>query len=203
MYDEYSKNLIRFCHMAYERNLVFSSDGNFSCRLPSGEILITPSGRNKGLITEEDLIVVSPDGNTRDGRKPSKELPLHMCIYREREDAFVIFHSHPVFGTVFASMGIEVPSNYLAEFPLFLQNVPVAPYATAGTQALAESVRPYLKNSRNILLKNHGVVVFDSTFEAAFNRLEVLENTLKMIFLLNLGGKVDPIDEKGMMELTK
>lgn len=204
MSEEYRKNLIRFCHLAYERNLVTASDGNFSCRLPDGGMLITPSGRNKGLISEPDLIKLDSNGHVIGGGKASKELPLHMCVYEERQDAGVVFHSHPVFGTVFASMQIHsIPCDYFAEFPLFLKSVPIAPYAPAGSQALAESVRSLVHSSRNILLKNHGVLVFDSDFEAAFNRLEILENTLKMIFLLNMAGNVDPIDEENMKLLMK
>ena len=204
MFESYKSALIKFSHLAYERNLVSASDGNFSCRLPSGGMLITPSGRNKGLITESDLIEVDENGVVAGGKKASKELALHRCVYQERVDANVVFHSHPVFGTVFASMDIkEIADNYFAEFPLFLKSVPIAPYATAGTSALAESVRPLLSLSKNILLKNHGVLVFDLDFESAFNRLEILENTLHMIFLLNISGKADPIDEDEMRVLMK
>jgi len=49
------RDLIRVCHLMYERSYVVSSDGNVSVRLDDGRILATPTMTCKGRMTD-DLI---------------------------------------------------------------------------------------------------------------------------------------------------
>ena len=49
------RDLIKICHLMYERSYVVSSDGNVSVRLDDGRILATPTMTCKGRMTE-DLI---------------------------------------------------------------------------------------------------------------------------------------------------
>jgi L-fuculose-phosphate aldolase len=57
------KRLVECCHMLYDRNLTVSAGGNMSVRINDREILITPSGVNKGLVREDDLVKMDMDGN--------------------------------------------------------------------------------------------------------------------------------------------
>src|SRR6266853_3296723 len=52
------RDLIRICHLMYERSYVVSSDGNVSVRLDDGRILATPTMTCKGRMTD-DLIAVT------------------------------------------------------------------------------------------------------------------------------------------------
>lgn len=50
-----------------------------------------------------------------------------------------------------------------------------APYATFGTQKLADNVIAALKGRNAAMMENHGSVAYGSTMEQAIHRLELLE----------------------------
>jgi hypothetical protein len=58
--------------------------------------------------------------------------------------------------TAFAISGSAPPNGYIAEYEFFIGPAAVAPYETPGTQALAETVLPFLRDQNTILLANHG-----------------------------------------------
>ena len=46
-----------------QKGWVPATSGNFSARLPDGRIVITVSGRHKGMFTPEDLMLVNAEGD--------------------------------------------------------------------------------------------------------------------------------------------
>ncbi len=73
-----------------------ATSSNFSMLLDDGQHLaITVSGRDKGQLREEDIMVVDmhdrPVGSTQ---RPSAETALHTQIYRRFPDARVVLHTH-------------------------------------------------------------------------------------------------------------
>ena len=57
MNEDYArKQLVKICALLYDRELTVSAGGNMSVRLNEDEILITPSGKNKGFLTEDDFL---------------------------------------------------------------------------------------------------------------------------------------------------
>ena len=57
MNETFARELLAdVCAKLYERKLTVSAGGNMSLRINDGEILITPSGRNKGLLLPEDMV---------------------------------------------------------------------------------------------------------------------------------------------------
>lgn len=190
MYEQERVTLQMFCQLAYNRNLVIAADGNFSMRLPDGNILITPSGRNKGLLQPEDMIVLNPSGVRIQGNgKASSESQMHSFLYQLRPDAGAVFHSHPPYATVFASIERAVPENYFVEAPLMLGSVPCARFAMPGTGEMIDVIRDLAAEAECILLRNHGVLVYGVNPEKAFNRLETLEAVCKMTFLTDRAGR--------------
>ena len=80
------RDLIRVCHLMYERSYVVSSDGNVSVRLDDGRIIATPTMTCKGRMTEDLLAVTDLEGRALNDRRASSELAMHLLIYRERPD---------------------------------------------------------------------------------------------------------------------
>ena len=79
--------------------LVGRASGNLSVRLPTAELLvaITPTRRPHASLEAHDICVVDAEGVRRQGaHAPSSELLLHLSLYRAREDARAVVHSHPV-----------------------------------------------------------------------------------------------------------
>lgn len=68
--------------------------GNYSMRLENGDIAITVSGKDKGELTADDVMVLDAAGTPRDGRRPSAEAELHHQIYAALPHANAVQHTH-------------------------------------------------------------------------------------------------------------
>lgn len=202
MYDKERKELEHVCHLLYERNLVTASDGNVSMKGPDGHILLTPSGRNKGLVKAGEMMVLDLKGNVVEGEgKASKEYPMHRIIYQNRPDVGAVVHTHPVYATAFALAGKNLPDNYLIEMRMMLEGTALAEYATPGTIEMAQAVEPFLADCDVVLLKNHGVVTFGKDLVEAFNKMEVVESIAKTIIMSSLLGPPELIREVDMEKM--
>ena len=73
-----------------------ATSGNFSARLPDGTIAITTSGKHKGCLQIEDIMLIDADANSLDGKKPSAETGLHTALYKRFPDAQAILHPHSI-----------------------------------------------------------------------------------------------------------
>jgi methylthioribulose-1-phosphate dehydratase len=80
------------------RGLAPATSGNYSVRLSDGRIAVTVSGRHKGRLGREDIMLVDADGIALEDKKPSAETALHLVIYRlyPRVNAVLHVHSVPV-----------------------------------------------------------------------------------------------------------
>src|SRR6201991_3579896 len=196
--DEQSarRDLIRVCHLMYERSYVVSSDGNVSLRLDDGRILATPTMTCKGRMTEDLIAVTDLEGKSLNDRRASSELAMHLLIYRERPDVKAVCHAHPPHGTAFAVAGLAIDQPILSEVILTLGCVPLASYGTPSTDELTTAMRPLVKHHNALLMGNHGAVAYGADLWHAFDRLETLEHTAKIALLSRLlgGSKNLPAD---------
>src|SRR4026209_2933464 len=190
------RDLIRVCHLMYERSYVVSSDGNVSVRLDDGAILATPTMTCKGRMTEDLIAITNLKGDALNERKASSELTMHLLIYRERPDVKAVCHAHPPHGTAFAVAGLAIDQPILSEVILTLGCVPLAAYGTPSTDELTEAMRPLVKHHNALLMANHGAVAYGSDLWQAFDRLETLEHTARIAILARIlgGSKNLPAD---------
>lgn len=85
MFSEMKKEIIEAGILLDRYELVSLTCGNLSVRMPTGEILVTPSGMMYEKMVEDDMIVMDIDGNVIEGtRKPSSDTPAILHIFRER-----------------------------------------------------------------------------------------------------------------------
>ena len=170
------------CRMLYDRNLTVSAGGNMSVRLDDEYILITPSGRNKGTLAPEDMIVVSMDGEALGDEKPSIETGMHLGIYRNNPDAGAVVHCHPL-NCIALTMKGRVRTDLTPEGVLLLGDVPTVGYMTPGTKELADAVAAHAA-SKAILLTRHGAVTVGRDLQQAFDRMEELEFQARLQMLV-------------------
>ena len=170
------------CRMLYDRNLTVSAGGNMSVRLDDEYILITPSGRNKGALAPEDMIVVSTDGEALGDAKPSIETGMHLGIYRNNPDAGAVVHCHPL-NCIALTMKGRVRTDLTPEGVLLLGDVPTVGYMTPGTKELADAVAAHAA-SKAILLTRHGAVTVGRDLQQAFDRMEELEFQARLQMLV-------------------
>lgn len=160
----------------YQRGLVAANDGNLSVRVGENALWVTPTGVSKGSMTEEMLVKLDLDGNLLEGvRKPSSETRMHLRIYQEDPLVRAVVHAHPPAATAFAAAGLPLDRPVLQEAVVQLGTVPVAPFALPGSQGVADSVAPYCRQYRALLLEYHGAVTWGDSMEQAHYRLECLE----------------------------
>ena len=161
----------------HARGLIVGSEGNLSCRLPGGQILITPAGRAKNEIGESDLALLDQAGRTLRGN-PSSESILHAELYRACPKANVVIHAHPPVAVAWSLAhpgAAELPAEYLAASLLTFGRIPIARYARPGSADLAKSVLPFLPECQAIILSRHGAVTWGESVEEAQVLLEQLE----------------------------
>jgi len=195
---EMRKELVAFSHRCYERNLLVAMDGNLSVRLPDGNILCTQAGCHKGMLTEEHLVLIDKNGKKIRGRgQPTSEMAMHLACYRTRSDVNAIIHAHPPISISFTIAEVSMAQCILPEVVLTLGTVPTLPYATTGTDHLAEMVGETAKNYDAMLMDRHGAVCLGTNLLEAFCRLETMEHTALITKYANdLGGvKTLPPDE--------
>jgi L-fuculose-phosphate aldolase len=174
----------------YERGYVVAFDGNVSARTNRDSVLITPAGKCKGRLTVDDLVEVSYSGETlnRD-LEPSSELPMHLMVYRSREDIAAVVHAHPPVSTAFSVSGVALAACVLPEVVLDLGSIPLADYATPGTNEVPESLQPHIKGKNAFLLSNHGTLTLGTSVHGAYYRLETVEHFARITHLAKqLGG---------------
>ena len=172
------KQMVQIAHLCYQRNLLVALDGNLSARLPSGNILCTKAGCHKGLLTDDDLVIIDMKGKMIRGQgKPTSEMAMHIACYRARPDIKAVVHAHPPLSVAFTIANISLAKCVLPEVVLTLGTIPTIEYATTGTSELAARVGDAILHHDAILMDRHGAVCVGESLLEAFCRLEVMEHT--------------------------
>jgi len=197
------KQICEIGRRMYSAGFVAANDGNISVRAGDWRYLCTPTGVSKGFMTPEMICLVDDDGNQLEGALPrTSEILLHLKFFHEVPEINAVTHAHPPHATAFAVAGVQPPAGVLPEAEIFLGPIPLAEYATPGTQALADSILGHLKNKANtILLANHGAVSCDKTLEQAYFHLETVDAYCRILLLARQIGKERTLDDRQIQDL--
>lgn len=163
-----------------------ATSGNFSARLSDGNIAITVSGRHKGQLTRDDIMLIDADGRSLDGKKPSAETLLHTSLYQRYPQVQAVLHPHSINATLAARLfkheivledyellkaleGIATHETRIT-IPIFAndQNIP----------RLAAAVEAYLDQHGDIhayVIAGHGFYTWGDSVAATLRHLEALE----------------------------
>lgn len=194
--------ICRIGRLLYDRGYVAANDGNISVRVGQ-HLVMTPSGVSKGRMTPDMLLVTDLEGNVLEGnRHPTSEGKMHLAVYHHRSDVQAVVHAHPPVSTAFAACrrGLETP--YLAELVVGLGTVPCTPeFAMLSTEEVPESVIPYLPDHNAVLLANHGALTWGGSLWDAFDRMETVEHTAKILMNIQVIGGGVPLTEAQVNQL--
>jgi L-fuculose-phosphate aldolase len=199
------KEIVQICRRMRASGLVAGTEGNVSARTPDGNVLISPSGLDYAVTEPEDIVVVSLDGETLDGAfEPSVETPMHTGIYRSRPETLGIVHTHARFSTTLACLDWEIPPvHYMLASLSDEGRVPVARYATYGTEELARSAAQALGRAhRACLLRNHGTIAVGATVSEAYSRTELLEQMAEIYCRARTAGEPIILTTSEVAEVT-
>src|SRR5215212_12098375 len=188
-----------------ESGLVIGTSGNVSARTPDGAVLVTPSGLDYAAMEPEDIVLLDLDGAVLEGPfEPSVEWPMHTRIYRARPETGGIVHTHARYSTTLACLNWEIPPvHYMLASLSDEGRVPVASYATYGTEELACSAAQALGlTHRACLLRNHGTISVGATVSEAYSRTELLEQMAEIYYRARAAGEPVVLSADEMAEVA-
>lgn len=176
-----------------------ATSGNFSRRLSEGLIAVTASGKHKGELTVDDILMVDLQGSPRaSSLKPSAETLLHTSIYNLYPEVGAVLHTHSLNGIVLTQLisnselitegyeihkifpGIKTHKSTVVT-PIFENSQDIA--------ALADEVSDFLKvypNTYGFLIRGHGFYTWGRDMQEAKNRIEAFEHLFESEWKLHL-----------------
>jgi ribulose-5-phosphate 4-epimerase/fuculose-1-phosphate aldolase len=188
----------------FNRGLTAGSSGNLSVSLDSGW-LITPTNSCLGDLDPARISKIDQNGNLLSGDPPSKEVPIHLAMYKVRPDARAVVHLHSTYSAAVSCLAGLPAANCLppltAYFVMKIRKLPLVPYHRPGDPALAPVIRSLAAENHALLLANHGPVVAGDSLQNAVYSIEELEETAKLFLLLH-GHSTRPLDDAQIAELA-
>jgi L-fuculose-phosphate aldolase len=142
------------------------TSGNISVRVPEG-FLLTPSGISHDEMKPGDIVLMRPDASHVGKRKPSSEWRFHHALMASRPAAGAVVHTHSMFATTLSCLGLDIPALHYMIAAAGGNTIRCAPYATYGTQEIANNAVKALKGRNACLLANHGMIVVGPTLKRA------------------------------------
>jgi len=138
--------------------------GNVSVRAGEDHILITPTGVPYADLEPKDIVSLDRQGRAAAGSLlPSSEWHFHLAIYQARPEINAVVHSHSTYATALACAHREIPAFHYMVAAAGGDSIRCAPYATFGTDALAEYAVKALEGRTACLLANHGQIALGGT----------------------------------------
>ena len=171
------------------QGLTPATSSNFSMRLDTSHIAVTVSGRDKGALTAEDVMIVDMHGNPAGtSARPSAETTLHTQIYARFADANAVLHTHSRTQTVasrlYAQAGVVRFDGYelqkaiaghtsheqAIDLPVF-PNTQHMPYLVDKVDAWIKSGKPLY----GYLIEGHGLYTWGHDMPEAERHVEAFE----------------------------
>ena len=183
----------------HRRGWCDGTGGNFSCVLRDEplELLMAPSGVDKGLVAPDDLITVDGDGQLLDGSgKASAETLLHLAIVKNR-GAGAVLHTHSQAATLLSKLacpsgesagwikltGLEMLKG-LEGIKSHDEEVKIPVLANdQDLKRLSAAAEPVLSEApHGLLIAGHGLYAWGANLEGAKRHLEILEFLLEHLW---------------------
>lgn len=163
-----------------------ATSGNLSARLPDGTIAITVSGKHKGHLQVDDIMLIDEEGNSLDGKKPSAETLLHVALYKRFPDIQCVLHPHSLNATLVSKIfkvacvlehyellkglcGITTHESRVI-VPIFANDQNIPRLAALVEQHWDQCARGYA-----YLIAGHGLYTWGASVSETLRHLEVLD----------------------------
>ncbi len=171
------------------QGLTPATSSNFSMRLDDAHAAITISGRDKGTLIPDDIMVIDINGAAvGTSARPSAETLLHTQIYRRYPDANAVLHTHSRTQTVasrlFADAGVIRFDGYELQKAIAghtsheqVIELPVFPN-TQDMPELVERVESWIRADKPLygyLIDGHGIYTWGRDMAEAERHIEAFE----------------------------
>lgn len=180
--------LVQLGASLFARGYAVGSAGNISVRLDDG-FLITPTNSSLGRLAGQQISKLDIGFNHISGDRPSKEVFMHRAFYRARPDAGAVVHLHSTMATAIACLADADPLAPIPPLtPYFVMRIgkslPLIPYYRPGDPTMEPAIHAAAKDSRAVLLANHGPVVSGPNLIDAVYAAEELEEAARLALVL-------------------
>lgn len=175
-----------------------NNHGNISARVPGKEEMIL-TGSVLEPFEPDTLSRVTLDGEVLAGQVAAMAreiVHIHTVVYRHRADVGGVVHAHAPAATAYAIAAREMPIYTMALARLTATAIPVTKFGPRGSEQEVESIAELLDASpdcRAVLLRNHGVLAWGPTVDAATRIVFALEENAEAGGRGNLVGGAQPI----------
>jgi len=194
--EEIKDELLFVAKESLRINLVHGTAGNFSARLPDGNVAMTPSSLPYETMTLDDLVVLDLDANVVEGtRAPTTEKALHLACLKAYDDIHAVIHCHAKFCTMFALTRQPIPCVIEEVEALVGGDIPVAGYEFTGSQELADEVSKWVGDRAAVLMANHGLLTVGKSPKDALKLAQLVEFTAEVIWGAKQLGELVPLPD--------
>jgi L-fuculose-phosphate aldolase len=194
--EEIKAEVLWVAQESLRTNLVHGTAGNFSARLPDGNVVLTPSSLPYETMGIDDLVVTDLDGNVLEGKnQPTTEKMLHLACLKAYDDVHAVIHCHAKFCTMFALAHEPIPCA-IEEVEVYVGgDVPVANYQFTGSQELADEVSKWVGDRAAVLMANHGLLTVGKSAKDALKIANLVELTAEIVWGARLLGPIVPLPD--------
>ncbi len=185
-FKEKAQQLIEAGRFIDGKGWVPATSGNFSARLSDGTIAITVSGKHKGQLVAEDIMLIDAEGRSLDGKKPSAETLLHTSVYQRFSEVQAVLHPHSLNSTLISRLFRNeiVLNDYellkaLPDIDTHETQTVIPIFANdQDIQRLSKKVEDYMGNNNLIhayIIAGHGFYTWGKSVQDALRHVEALE----------------------------
>ena len=205
MFNDRKRAIIDAALQIKEYGLIALSGGNVSERMPTGEILVTPSGMGYEGMVEDDILVMDIEGNIIEGtRVPSVDSQALLYIYKHMPKVNSVIHTHQPYATAVGLVTDEFPAVVTTLINATRGPVKVAPYSSAASLEMGIETVENIGDQLAVILKHHGVITVGDSLKQALYACVYLEEAAKCyIAARSVTADVPALDEKQIQTAVK
>ncbi len=185
-FKDFAQVIVEAGRFLDSKGWVPATSGNISVRVDDNRVAITSSGRHKGRLKPEDILLVDLEGIPLEDKKPSAETLIHTLIYRLYPEVRAVVHTHSPNATLISRLAkgrVELEDyELLKAFPEINTHetkvsVPVFEN-DQDMKRLSSKVEEYLKkhpNTYGFLIASHGLYTWGRNMDSALMHVEAYE----------------------------
>ena len=190
------------CRRLAAEGLVIQTAGNVSVRCDD-LVVVTPRGGVLEQLEPEHITVMDRAGQVVDGPfKPTSEVALHLGLYERFDHVGAVVHTHSPMATALSCVVDEVPAVHYTMLQIG-GTIPVADYATFGTEELARNVVSALEGGPATLMRSHGATTYGLDLDGAVEATRLLEWACTVYWRARMIGDPVVLDQEQLEDVVR
>jgi len=184
MFEKEKERIIKTAMKLDRYGLIALSGGNVSARMPSGEILLTPSGMIYEDMIPSDILVADINGKILEGsRRPSVDTAALLYIYQKMPRVQAVIHTHQPYATAVGLVSDKLPCVVTTLANAAKGSVKVCPFSSAASIQMGIETVDNIGDKLAVILKNHGLMAVGKDLKEALCACVYVEEAAKTYLL--------------------